>query len=169
MSVITSFKNRQDKNKAQAIKQIKTENVQQNTALALLAKLLNVDEENAISTATKYVENNINYFSSDIPDNKPDNDIEEHEAVKEELAADIENSVDAVQSAASDVENSAGNVNSAASKVESSADDLAYAADDITAATDELKEATAEIKKPSAAPKSSNSKNQPKQKNSTKK
>jgi hypothetical protein len=159
--------------------------VKKNAALALLAQLLQVPANEAIETAEKYIASNITFFA-DFGDGEDKTvvanietdgngnvikitDVEEHEAVKEELAADIENAADSVQNAASDVENSAENVNSAASNIENSADDLAYTASDINNATEELKEATAEIKKPLAAQKSSSSEKVTKPKSSTKK
>lgn len=161
------------------------------TALMLLAKLLNVAEEIAIDEATKYVESNIQYFVgvdhasgkdktvtaivdtdgkgnvTTITETTDTNtDVDEFEAVKGELVADIENSADAVQSAASNVESSADSVEASAQSVENSASDLAYTADDINNATNELKEVASEIKKPSAAPKSSSSKKNNEPKNS---
>jgi methyl-accepting chemotaxis protein len=174
MGVIQNFQKRQ---LALAVKsgdlpeKLKAE-VKKNAALTLLAQLLQVPENEAIETAEKYIASNITFFAdfADEPEKIVNiTDIEEHEAVKEELAADIENAADSVQNAASDVENSAENVNSAASNIENSADDLAYTASDINNATEELKEATAEIKKPLAAQKSSSSEKVTKPKSSTKK
>ena len=158
----------------------------ESTALMLLAKLLNVTEEYAIDEATKYVESNIKFFDVDHASGKDktvtaeveiadkgnvttitettdiNTDLDEFEAVKDTLVADIE-------SAASNVESSAESVEVSAEKASDVADNLAYTADDITAVTDELKEVAAEIKKPSVAQKSSSSKKVSEPKNSSNK
>jgi len=163
MSVIQSFKKRQLKKQVEQKEQVEKaidknahdqkENEPENTVLSLLAKLLNVAEQDAISEATKYIESNITFFAE-----------AEKEQVKEPSTAET------VQSAASDVESSAENVNSAASKVEDASDNLAYSASDIANATEELKEAASDIKKPSEEEqKSSNGENKNKPKKSSKK
>ena len=152
--------------------------VKPNSTLTLLAQLLQVNENVAIETAEKYIKSNITFFAdfSDEPDktvtaivetnDKGDvvkiTDIEEHEAVKETLAADITTSSDELANSANNVETAASSVETAASSIESSAEqasdaasNLAYTADDINVATEELKEATAAIKKPRAPRKSS--------------
>lgn len=199
MSVIQSFKKRQLKKQVEQKAQVKKaieksagdqQSVEQkNEALTLLAKLLNVAEQDAISEATKYVESNITFFAADPADGDDqsvlvevttdddgnithvegsdiDTVIQESE---QELNAELSNTADTVKSAASDVENSAESVNSAASTVEDAASDLAYSADDIKAATGELKEAAEEIKKPSGVQESSTGKKASKPKNSSKK
>jgi len=192
MSVITNFKNRQlqKAKKEQAsveeklAKQSQAE-AEENKALTLLAQLLNVSEENALTKAEELVEQRVHFVEVGIDladgedlsatakvtlDEKGDiTHIDDIETAIEYSTAELSSTADAVQSAASDVESSAESVNSAASSVEDSASDLAYTADDINAATEELKEATAEIKKPSVAPKSSSLKKTSKPKNSSKK
>jgi hypothetical protein len=193
MSVIQNFKKRQE----QKVQQEKTSVVEklaektvseqaENTALSLLASLLNVPQEHAISEATKYVEQNIQFYAVDVAESKDQSvtaeieikdkgditqitEVEEFQAVKDELAADLESSADVVQNAASDLESSAVSVENSAEKVTDAANNLAYSADDITSATDALNEATAEIKKPSEEQKSSNGKKTTEPKNSSKK
>lgn len=176
MSVIANFKKRQLKKQAEQKSQIdkavdKTAGDQSSTepkneALTLLAKLLNVAEQDAISEATKYVESDITFFMRD----------ENAEAqkggggVKTLTGEETPESEDALNQAASDVEASAENVNNAASNVEDAASDLAGTASDIANATEELKEAAAEVKKPSeGAQKSSNGESKGKQKSNSKK
>jgi methyl-accepting chemotaxis protein len=182
MSKIADFKKRhlqatgkQAEKVAKAVENSPAENL----ALRLLAQLLNVSEETAIETAQQYVDRNINFFAADLADGKDvsvkvelkanaNGDITKISEVEEigDVTRDIENSADNVNDAATTVEHAADNVNEAATSVDNAASDLAYTADDINAATEVLKEATQEIKKPSAAPKSSNSKKTEKQKNS---
>lgn len=169
MSVIQSFKARQLKKQVEQKEQVaktidknardQKENEQENIALSLLAKLLNVAEQDAVSTATKYVESNITFFMKD----KENGELSENAEAVNQAASDVE-------SAASDVESSAENVNKAASNVEDAASDLAYSTSDIVSATEELKEAANDIKKPSVgAQKSSNGEKASKQKKSSKK
>lgn len=207
MSVIQSFKKRQLKKQVEQKQQVEKaidknardqkENEPENIALSLLAKLLNVAEQDAISEATKYVESNITFFGVDPADGEDksvlvevttddDGNITHVESTDiktaieesaEQLSAELSNTADTVQSAASDVEsaasdveNSAKNVNSAASNVEDAASDLAYSASDIVSATEELKEAASDIKKPSEEEqKSSSGEKASKQKKSSKK
>jgi hypothetical protein len=187
MGVIQNF---QKKQLALAVKsgnlpEMENLDVPTNSTLTLLAQLLQVPENEAIETAEKYIASNITFFA-DFGDGEDKTvvanietdgngnvikitDIEEHEAVKEALTADIYNATDSVQNAANTVESSANSVSSAASSVEDSADTLAYTASDINNATEELIEATAEIKKPLAVQKSSSSAKTTKPKSSTKK
>lgn len=177
MSKIADFKKRHLENKNKQAEQVaeKVASAPANLALALLAQLLNVDEENAIETAQQYIDRNISFFGVDHANGKdatvvgqgfihsaskidvikPTNDVDELNAVKSE----IESSADNVNESAANVDNAAASVNDAAS-------DLAYTADDINSATENLKEATSELKKPLAEQKSSNSKKTEKQKNS---
>ena len=139
--------------------------VKPNSTLTLLAQLLQVNENVAIETAEKYIKSNITFFAdfSDEPEKIVKiSEVEEHEAVKETLAADITTSSDELANSANNVETAASSVETAASSIESSAEqasdaasNLAYTADDINVATEELKEATAAIKKPQVRRKSS--------------
>ncbi|UUO22843.1 hypothetical protein FGD67_06310 [Colwellia sp. M166] len=173
MSKIAEFRQRQLKIAAENAK--KANQAPVNPALALLAQLLNVPEENAIVTAQKYIDENISFFAADIAKGEDVtmtakvetndqgeitkiSDVDELNAVKD----DIENSADNVNESAANVDQAADNVSLAAS-------DLAYTADDINNATETLKEATTELKKPSAARKSSSSKKAKKPKSSSKK
>jgi uncharacterized protein YaaQ len=193
MSVIQNFKNRQlqkaQQEKGRVVEKLAEKTASEkaeNTALSLLASLLNVPQEHAISEATKYVEQNIQFYAVDVAEGKDQSvtakiekndkgditqitEVEEFQAVKDELAADLENNTDVVQTAVSDLESSAASVENSAEKVTDAANDLAYTADDITSATDALNEATAEIKKPSEEQKSSNGKKTTEPKNSSKK
>lgn len=174
MSVIQNFKKRQLANQSQLPKtntDTGMPKVKPNAALTLLAKLLQVEEHKAIETAEKYIASNITYFAdneeSDLADKT--SEVEEHEAVKDELAADIANSSDELANSANDVQTAASDIEQSAEKASEAVSDLAYTADDISAVTEDLKEATAEIKKPLVEPKSSSSKKTDKQKSSSKK
>jgi hypothetical protein len=195
MSVIQNFKKRNQQKaqqeKASIVEKLADKTASEkaeNTALSLLASLLNVPQEHAISEATKYVEQNIQFYEvafdptsgkdqsvtaeieiNDKGDITQITEVEEFQAVKDELAADLESSADVVQNAASDLESSAVSVENSAEKVTDAANNLAYSADDITSATDALNEATAEIKKPSEEQKSSNGKKTTEPKTSSKK
>lgn len=201
MSVIQNFKKRQA---ALAIKNSRLPktntstampNVKPHTALKLLAQLLQVNENIAIETAQKYIASNITYFAdfateqdktvSAIVETNQSGDItkiteiEEHEAIKEELADsanelaqsadELANSANNVESAASSIETSAEQANSAADNLAYSVDDISSSVDDISSATEQLKEATAEIKKPQAPRKSSTLKRKTPQPKSSKK
>lgn len=171
MGAIQNFKNRQlEKQRIAATKK-------PTSALTLLAKLLQVEESDAIATAEKYIASNINFFAdlaegddktvtAKVKTDEQGNiekitDIAEFEAVKD-VASELNGSAANVESSASSVENSADNISEAAS-------DLAYTASDITNAAEEIKEATAELKKPRAPRKSSTSKSKKAQKSSSKK
>lgn len=195
MSVIQNFKRRQlqkaQQEKGSVVEKLaeKTDSEKaENTALSLLASLLNVPQEHAISEATKYVDQNIQFYEvafdpaegkdrsvkaeieiNDKGDITQITEVEEFQAVKDELTADLDNSADNVQSAASDLESSATSVENSAEKVSDAASELAYTADDISNVTDALTEATAEIKKPSEVQKSSSGKKTTEQNNSSKK
>ena len=163
MSVIQNFKKRQSKNQAEqkkhAEKAIKKNTGDQQSgeekseALTLLAKLLNVAEENAISEAKKYIESNITFFAND----------ENAEAKKGGGGVKTGKTADETTA-----ENESA-INKAASNVEDAASDLAYSASDIANATEELKEATTELKKPSRVRKSSTSEKTTTRKKSSKK
>jgi len=139
MSAIANFKKRRLAEKAKQGEQ----QVKPTTALALLATLLGCDESKAIETAQQYVDQNITFFCEDATD-------------------ELNQSINTAS-------NSAGDIESAAEQASNAASDLAYQADDINAANSDLKDTVEELKKPSAAPKSSNSKSKTKQKNSSKK
>jgi methyl-accepting chemotaxis protein len=194
MSVIQNFKKRQA---ALAIKNSRLPktntntampNVKPHTALKLLAQLLQVNENIAIETAEKYIASNITYFAdfateqdktvSAIVETNQSGDItkiteiEEHEAIKEELADsanELAQSADELANSANNVESAASSIETSAEQANSAADNLAYSVDDISSATEQLKEATAEIKKPQAPRKSSTLKRKTPQPKSSKK
>lgn len=194
MSKIANFKKRQLKTASQLPKSTtvtEMPSIKPNVALTLLAKLLQVEESDAIATAEKYIDRNINFFA-DLADGEDQTvtatvevnekgNIEKITDVKtfdraNEVVSELNDSVSNVESSAENVNDSAANVNTAANSVNEAADsidhaasDLAYTADDINAATEELKGATEELKKPLVEQKSSNSKKATKQKNSSKK
>jgi hypothetical protein len=152
MSAIANFKQRQLKKQAEQKKHAeKVAEQPKNQALTLLAKLLNVAEQDAISEATKYIESNITFFNND-------------------ENTDAKKGGDGVKTNAEPSSENENVLNQAASNVEDAASDLAYSASDITNATEELKEVAKEVKKPSrAARKSSTGAKKSKAKASSKK
>ena len=160
MSAIANFKKRKLAEKAQA----NTQQVKPVTALTLLAQLLGCDESKAIETAQQYVDQNITFFKQD------DLPTVHVESEKEPLdVSPVEHATDELNESINSASNAAGDIKSAADQASDAASDLAYQADDINAANSDLKDTVKELKKPSAAPKSSNSKSKTKQKNSSKK
>ena len=175
MSVIANFKKRQlekaqkekvvvaDKLESKAKEHVGQKLAAGNQALELLATLLNVPKENAIAEAERYVEQNIQFFATDLTSDKDKAASSDLQTEAESISDELLDSANSVQSAASDIENSADKASEAAS-------DLAYSADDISAATEELKEVAEDVKKPSAeARKSSNGAKNSKQKSNSKK
>lgn len=175
MSAIANFKKRRLAEKA------KTGDAQatitpETTALKLLAQLLGCDEPKAIETAQEYVDQNIKFFDLGFD---PAAEGEGKTAVVYALddkgniesvdVSNIEDATDELNQSIDSASNAAGEIESAADKASDAASDLAYQADDINAAKSDLKETVEELKKPSAAPKSSNSKKATEQKNSSKK
>lgn len=199
MSVIADFKKRRQAAKAKQKAVSETgeklvdtlqglsDEAKENTALKLLAKLLSVDESEAIEKAEWMVE------QYEKPDFDPTNgekqtvfaevtlddennvesvELKQVETPTDELNTSIANADDAAESLAESAEqasSAASNIESAADKASDAASDLAYSADDINQANSELKETVDELKKPSGEPKSSNSKSKTQQKNSSKK
>jgi len=191
MSAIANFKKRKLAEKAKS--NATTGNAEititpANTALKLLAKLLSVDESEAIAKAEWMVEQ---YEMPSFDPAAPGEDktavadvtLDESGSIKSIDASNVEDatdelnaSIEHVSDAAATIANSAEQTTSAASNIESAADkasdaasELAYQADDINNANSDLAETVKELKKPSAAPKSSNSKKATEQKNSSKK
>ncbi|ALS32760.1 hypothetical protein PTRA_a1564 [Pseudoalteromonas translucida KMM 520] len=189
MSAIANFKKRKLAEKAkQSDQQVKPA-----TALTLLAQLLGCDESKAIETAQQYVDQNIHFFNVnmsvdpaapgedktavadvtlDDKGNIENIDVSNVEHATDELNESIEHASDAAATIANSAEqtsSAASDIKSAAEQASDAASDLAYQADDINNANSDLAETVKELKKPSAAPKSSNSKSKTKQKNSSKK
>ncbi|WP_372761062.1 hypothetical protein [Pseudoalteromonas sp.] len=180
MSAIANFKKRKLAEKAKS--NATTGDAQititpANTALKLLAQLLGCDESKAIETAQEYVDQNIHFFNVNMSvdpaaPGEEKTDISNVEHATDQLNASIEHVSDAAATIANSAEqttSAASNIESAADKASDAASDLAYQADDINNANSDLAETVKELKKPSAAPKSSNSKSKTKQKNSSKK
>ncbi|MBH0073789.1 hypothetical protein I6E78_17735 [Pseudoalteromonas sp. NZS127] len=184
MSAIANFKKRKLAEKAKS--NATTGDAQititpANTALKLLAQLLGCDESKAIETAQEYVGHTITFCCEDdlptlhVDPAAPGEDktaVSNVEHATDELNASIEHVSDAAATIANSAEqttSAASNIESAADKASDAASDLAYQADDINNANSDLAETVKELKKPSAAPKSSNSKKATEQKNSSKK
>ncbi|CAM2737965.1 hypothetical protein [Pseudoalteromonas distincta] len=178
MSAIANFKKRRLAAKA------KTGDVQAtitpvNTALKLLAQLLDCDESKAIETAQEYVDQNIHFFDVNMSFD-PAAPGEEKTAVADVILDEIgnienidvspvEDATDELNQSIDTASNAAGEIESAADKASDAASDLAYQADDINAANSALADTVEELKKPSAAQESSNSKKTTEPKNSSKK
>ena len=164
-----------------------SDEAKENTALKLLAKLLSVDESEAIEKAEWMVE------QYEKPDFDPTNgeeqtvfaevtlddennvesvEVKHVETTTDELNTSIANADDAAESLADSAEqasSAASNIESAADKASDAASDLAYSADDINQTNSELKEAVDELKKPSEEQKSSNSKSKTQPKSNSQK
>ncbi|MFT6789046.1 MAG: methyl-accepting chemotaxis protein [Pseudoalteromonas rhizosphaerae] len=175
MSAIADFKKRRLAAKAKA-GDAQATITPETTALKLLAQLLGCDEADAINIAQEYVDQNITFFDKGFD---PANG--EEQTVVADVTLDDENNVESVEvkhveiatdelnESIDSVSNAAGEIKTAADQASDAASDLAYQADDINAANSDLKETVEELKKPSAAPKSSNSKKATEQKSSSKK
>ncbi|MFK3862610.1 hypothetical protein [Pseudoalteromonas rhizosphaerae] len=177
MSAIANFKKRRLAEKA------KTGDAQatitpETTALKLLAQLLGCDESNAIEQATDLVERKAKFVDYFIVDPAaPGKDQTAFANIKTDEKGNIESvdvshvetATDELNQSIDSASNAAGEIKTAADQASDAASDLAYQADDIHNANSELKETVEELKKPSAAPKSSNSKKATEPKSSSKK
>ncbi|MEJ2912742.1 hypothetical protein [Pseudoalteromonas sp. C12FD-1] len=182
MSAIANFKKRRLASKAKGGTKATTGNAQititqQNTALKLLAQLLGCDESKAIETAQQYVDQNIKFFDlgfdpaaeSEGKTAFADVTLDEKGSIEDIDVFPVIDATDELNESINSASNAAGDIESAADKASDAASDLAYQADDINAANSALADTVEELKKPSAAPKSSNSKSKTKPKNSSKK
>lgn len=186
MSAIADFKKRRLAEKAKRKTAAETgeklvdtlkglaDEAKETTALKLLAKLLGVDESEAIAKAEWMVEQ---HDKPSFDPAAPGKDQTAFANIKTDEKGNIESvDVSHVEDATDELNQSIDGANSAAGEIKTAAEqasdaasDLAYQADDIHNANSELKETVEELKKPSAAPKSSNSKKATEQKNSSKK
>ncbi|WP_193051102.1 hypothetical protein [Pseudoalteromonas undina] len=186
MSAIANFKKRKLAEKANS--NATTGNAEititpANTALKLLAQLLGCDESKAIETAQEYVGHTITFYCEDdlptlhVDPAVPGEDktavadvtLDESGNIENIDVSNVEDATDELNESINTASNAAGEIESAADKASDAASDLAYQADEINNANSDLAETVKELKKPSAAPKSSNSKSKTKQKNSSKK
>ncbi|MGS0824843.1 hypothetical protein ACVBIO_03445 [Shewanella sp. 0m-8] len=153
-----------------------------NEALALLAKLLGCEEEQAIEKAREVVAQNTRFIEMQIhvdPAAGDDKSVtaevttDEDGAISDikviDINTELQQSADTVADAAQTVEQAADKVETAANDVSETSSDLAYSAESISEAASDIKEAASEIKKPSAELASSPGETNAKAKSSSKK